>query len=92
MLWTSNLNLFIKKNWICAMSRHYAEPNINILLARNLPFDSDVRQGSHPLMIPLHCLCAKSNNRTRGQFKCDVLGFVLVLISFVHMHGAVVVP
>ena len=38
-------------------------------------------------MISLHCLCAKSNNRTRGQFEYDVLGFVFVLISFVHMHG-----
>ena len=26
-------------------------------------------------MIPLHCLWAKSNNRTRGQFKCDVTWF-----------------
>ena len=30
---------FIKENWICAMTRHHAN---NILLARNLPFDSDV--------------------------------------------------
>ena len=35
---------FIKENWICAMTRHQAEPNINILLTRNLPFDSDFRQ------------------------------------------------
>ena len=35
-------------------------------------FDSYVRQWKHPLMIPLHCLWAKSNNRTRGQFDCDV--------------------
>ena len=32
---------------------------------------------SHPLMIPMHCLWTKSNNRTRGQYECDVwLGFV----------------
>ena len=31
-----------------------------------------------PLMIPLHCLWAKSNNRTRGQFEYDV-----TLVSFV---------
>ena len=36
--------IIIKENWICAMTRHHGEPNINILLARNLPFDSDVRQ------------------------------------------------
>ena len=40
---------------------------------------------------------AKSNNRTRGQFECDVAWFCFVLfcfvlISFVHMHDAVVVP
>ena len=33
--------IFFKKNWICAMTRH-AEPNIK-LLARKLPFYSDVR-------------------------------------------------
>ena len=35
---------FIKENWICPMTRHHAEPNINILLTGNLPFDSDFRQ------------------------------------------------
>ena len=57
------------------MNRYYAEPNINILLTRNLPFDSDIRQRSHPLMIPLHCLWANSNNRMCGQFECGVTGF-----------------
>ena len=42
--WTSNLYFFIKENWICVVTRHHAEPNINILLTRNVPFDSDVRQ------------------------------------------------
>ena len=37
---------FIKENWICALIRHHVN---NILLARNLPFDSDVRQWRHPL-------------------------------------------
>ena len=32
---------FIKENWIWVMTRHHAN---NILLTRNLPFDSDVRQ------------------------------------------------
>ena len=31
---------FIKENWICTMTRHHAN---NIVLARNLPFDSDVK-------------------------------------------------
>ena len=89
VFWTSNLYfVFSKENWICAMTRHHAN---NISLARNLPFDSEVRQGSHPLMIPLHCLWAKSNNRMRGHFECDVaLCFYFSLISFIHMHGAAV--
>ena len=32
---------FIEEKWIYTMVRHHAN---NILLARNLPFDSDVRQ------------------------------------------------
>ena len=43
------LIFFIKENWICAMTRHHAD---NISLARNLPFDSDVRQWSDPLTPP----------------------------------------
>ena len=34
----------VKENWICAMTRHHAEPNINILSTRNLAAGSDVRQ------------------------------------------------
>ena len=63
----------IKGSWILAMPRHHAN---NILLTRNLHSDSDVRQLSHPLMILLHCLWAKSNYRTRGQFECDVTLFL----------------
>ena len=70
-----SLSFFIKENWICATTRHHAEPNINILLTRNLPFDSDFRKWSHPSMIPLHCLWAKSNKRTLGQFESDVTWF-----------------
>ena len=39
-----SLFFFIEENWICAVTRHHAEPNINMLLTRNFPFDSDVRQ------------------------------------------------
>ena len=42
--------------------------------------------------IILNCLWNKSNNRTRGQFECDVLAFAFDLVSFDHMHGAAVVP
>ena len=78
---------FIKENWICAMTRHHAEPNINILLARSLPFDSYVRQWSHPLMIPLHCLWDKSNNRTRGQFELVLLTWFYFCFDFVRSHA-----
>ena len=76
VFWTSTLHFFIKKNWIWiyAMTRH-AKSNVNILLIRNVPIDPEVRHWSHPLMIPLHCLWAESNNRTRGQFECDVTWF-----------------
>ena len=43
-------------------------------------------------MIPLHCLWAKSNNRTHGQFECDVTWFCFCFISFDRMYGAVIVP
>ena len=80
-----SLFFFIKENWICTMTRHHAEPN-NILLTRNLPFDSDVRLRSHPLMIPLHFLWAKSNNRAHGQFECDVTWFCFCF-DFVRSHA-----
>ena len=69
----------------CAMTRHHAESN-NILLTRNLPIDSGIRQWSHPLMIPLHCLWAKSNNRTRGEFEWDVTWFCFYF-EFVRSHA-----
>ena len=53
----------------------HAEPNINVLLTKKLPFDYGVRQWSHTLLIPLHCLWTKLNDRTRGQLKCDVTWF-----------------
>ena len=75
-LWRSNLYLFfIKENWIYAMTRHHAGRNINMLVTRNLSFDSGVRWCSNSLMIPLHCLWAKSKNRALGQFECDVAWF-----------------
>ena len=52
---------------------------VHISLPRNLPFDSDFRQRSHPLMIPLHCLWAKSYNSMHGQFECDRTWFCFVL-------------
>ena len=72
---------FNNENWILAVTRHRAS---NILLTRNLHFDSDVRQWSHPLMVLLHCLGAKSNYRT--VVNLNVTWFVLIL--FIHIHDA----
>ena len=60
------------------MTRHHAN-NIYIL-ARNLPFGSEVRQQSHPLMIPLHCLWGKLNNRMCGHFEYDVDLFIFIFV------------
>ena len=72
---------FIKENWICAMTRYHAEPNINILLTRNLLFESEVREESHPLMI-LCIVCGPNGTMQR----------VINLILFIYVHSVVVVP
>ena len=77
---------FINETWICAMNIHHAESNINISLTRNLPIDFGVRGWSHPLMIPLYSLSGKSNNRTRGQFECDVTWFCFHF-DFIRSHA-----
>ena len=69
-----------------------AEPNINILLTRNLPFDPDVRHGGHLLMIPLHFCGTKRATERVVNLNVIWLGFVFVLISFIQLHGVVVVP
>ena len=53
---------------------------------KNPHFDSDIRQWSHPLMIPLHWLWAKLNSRTCGQFECDVTWFCFYF-DFVRSHA-----
>ena len=77
--------LFIKENWICTMAGHHIEPNINILLIRYLPFDSNVIQWSHLLTMALYYLWSKPNNRTRSQFECDVTCFCFCF-DFIHSH------
>ena len=39
------------------------------------------------IMIPLHCLCAKSNYRASGQFECDMTLFLLFMFWFLHSHA-----
>ena len=75
----------IKENWVCVITRHHAESNFNILLTRNLPFDSGVRQWRYLLMMLLHCLSAKSNNKTCGQFEYNVTWFYFCF-DFVRSH------
>ena len=72
---------FIKENWICATSRR---PDIMLshYYIIDFPIDSGIRHRSRPLMIPFNCLRTKSNNRTPGQFECDVSRFCFCLISF----------
>ena len=70
--------IFIKENWIGTMTRH-AESNINTLMTRNL-IDSDIRRWNHPLMLPMHCLWAKRNNRMRDQFEYDITWFCFFVL------------
>ena len=57
-----------------AMTKHHAEPNVNILLTRNISFDSDVIRWSHPLTRPLYCLWANWNNKRLVNLKMTWLG------------------
>ena len=79
MFWTSNLCLFfIKENWICAMTRHHAKSNINILLTRNFPIDFGVRQWSHLFMISLHFCGLNRTIEPAVNLNVAWLGFVFV--------------
>ena len=82
--WTSNFCFFIKENWIWAMTRHHAN---NILLTRNLPFDSDVRQWNHPKWY--HCIVCWLNWTTGRLVSLNVmwLYFLFFLFDFVHSHA-----
>ena len=84
VFWTSNFYFFNKENWIWAMTRHHAN---NILLTRNLPFDSDVRQLNHPKWY--HCIVCCLNWTTRRLVNLNViwLCFLFFLFDFVHSHA-----
>ena len=55
------------------MTIHHVESNIDMLLTRNLPIDSGVREWS---------LWAKSNNTMRGQLRSIWIGSNLLLYLF----------
>ena len=50
---------FVKENWVCAMTRHHAGSNIDILLTRNLPIDSVLYRG----WLGPHGSCYNTNTR-----------------------------
>ena len=90
-----SLYFFIKEKWNCVslFKNTPIEETINSIIeqinfqkTRNLPIDSSVRQWINPLMIPLHCFGAKSNNRTHGQFEFDVTWFCF-WFDFVCSHA-----
>ena len=60
----------------------------NKLLARNLPFDFDVRQWTYSLMIPLHC-CGLNRKKNAWSFWIwRALVFLLLFwFNFVHSHA-----
>ena len=68
---------FIKGNWICAMTTHHAH---NILLIRNLPFDSDVR----PVKPSFDDTIERVVNLNMTCFILLLLLLLLVLFDFVH--------
>ena len=73
------------------MTRHHAN---NILLARNLPFDTDVNEVK-PSFNDTTALFCGLNRTTERMVALNVTClnfFCFCLISFIHMHGAVVVP
>ena len=82
--WRPIFIFFIKENWVCAITRHYVELHINILLTRNLPIESVSDSETIPQWY--HCIVCGLNRTMEHVVNLNVtwLGFVFVLISFVH--------
>ena len=80
---------FIDKNWIWTMTRDHSN---NILLTRNLPFDSDVGEA---ILYLYHCIVCGLNRTIERVVNLNVTWlcfcFVFALISFIHMNSAVAV-
>ena len=68
------------ENWICTMTRHYAESSINILLTWNLPTESGVRQWSHSLMN--HCIVCRLDWTIERVINLNVTWIGFALFSF----------
>ena len=63
------------------MTRHHTEQKINILLTRNLCFEYDVRQWSHPLMIS-YCTACGINRTIEREVNLNATCLLLLLIWF----------
>ena len=77
--------------FIFLLKKNGFAPWQGIMLVQKLIYywqDSElnVRQWSHSLMRPLHCLWAKSNDRKQVQFECDVMWFCFCF-DFVRWHA-----
>ena len=84
------LIFYIKKNWIALWPDMLSRILIYywqeiLLLTLGKPWEPNW-QWSHSLMIPLHCLSTKSNNKTRGQFECGMTWFCLCF-DFIGSHA-----
>ena len=79
------LIFFVKENWICAMTRHHAN---NILLARNLPFDTDVNEVKPSFNDTTALFCGLNRTIERMvALNMTCLNFFLFLFDFVHSHA-----
>ena len=67
--------------WLCVITRHHAESN-NMLLTRNLPFYSDVRQWSHPL----HCIVCGLNPTVERVVILNVTCMWHFCFDFIRLH------
>ena len=63
------------------MTRHHNEQKINVLLTRNLCFEYDVRQWSHPLMIS-YCTACGINRTIEREVNLNATCLLLLLIWF----------
>ena len=68
---STSLNKDMFNKDIFSLFRRITFPYLSIITG-DTRRDTHMTSSNHPLMIPLHRLWVKSNNRTRGQFECDV--------------------
>ena len=67
------------------MTRHHAEPNVNILLTRNLFFDNGCQTVRPSFMIPLH-VC-ELNGATEPVANLNDVTWFCFCFDFVRSHA-----